>query len=339
MSSLLDVAAQIAGQHTAYRLGGGRGDLATCDCSSYVSAVFAQVGISLPAFTDAIADATPVVGQDLSQAQPGDLLLYHYSDAAQPGVRYPHVAIYAGGGQSFACQYPGGSGTYSADIGRPVEVHRVDGGGGGGGGGSLPVAIVSAISANPWLLILAGVGALLLLGGTRSNPRYRRNFDAFDGGGEIHPIRGSAGYDPEVEELQGAAKLRREQSDRYSDVRREKSTVDRPPWAVGISNAALEQLAREHGENASVEGWWERAHLYPSERGRTGARTSIMGRRVSAHDRGELDEVIGHLRKDKTRSADDVTREANTQARARKRKPGKYDAPRTRAGAYKDLPF
>ena len=108
------------------------------------------------------------------------------------------------------------------------------------------------------------------LQGRLFNPRRRPilpNLDAFyDERGRIRPIRGSEGYDEEIERFQ--RELRREQGreDFYADVGTERlgrlgGGVDRPPWAVGLSNAQLERIAREYGQRASTEGWWERAGL------------------------------------------------------------------------------
>jgi cell wall-associated NlpC family hydrolase len=101
------------------------------DCSSFVSSVFAQVGVKLTPYTDAIARETPLVGHDLSVAQPGDIILYKYNDPSQPKATYPHVAIYLGDGQIIDAEYSGGGSAGGVQI-RPItavragfEVHRV----------------------------------------------------------------------------------------------------------------------------------------------------------------------------------------------------------------------
>lgn len=57
------------------------------DCSGFVS--WAYNG-QVPSFTDAILDAT----QRVETPAPGDIVLYQYADAEQPGVTFPHVALY-----------------------------------------------------------------------------------------------------------------------------------------------------------------------------------------------------------------------------------------------------
>lgn len=153
--TVLDVAATLNG--IPYALGGGRPWTgANCDCSSYVSYIESQQGVSVPAFTDAVAASTPLIGTDLSVAQPGDILLYVYSDPSQPGVRYPHMELYAGGGFAYGCRWPNGSGRYAV-LSYPLEVHRVDGGGVGSG------PAIAGVSISPWLLIAGGVAAAALL--------------------------------------------------------------------------------------------------------------------------------------------------------------------------------
>ena len=82
--------------------------------------------------------------------------------------------------------------------------------------------------------------------------------------GEVHPIRGSPGYNPEVEDVQRHARARQAQEARYRGVGREKhaQTVIRPPWAGGLSERHLATIARAHGQNAGAHLWWEKAGLY-----------------------------------------------------------------------------
>lgn len=114
----------------------------------------------------------------------------------------------------------------------------------------------------PWSLLLIGAA---LLGWSKRRPR--RNIDAFVGkGGVVHPIRESKDYDPVVEELHGVAKHDRERADHYRDMRSDRhgrlgGGVDRPPWAVGYTDAQLERIARDHGQRASQEAWWQSANL------------------------------------------------------------------------------
>ena len=159
--------------------------------------------------------------------------------------------------------------------------------------------------------------------------RIRRNLDAFEEHGVIHPIRGSDGYDPEVERMQGEAKREREREDRYRGVARERETelgggVQRPPWASKISTAALERFAHEHGENARSPHWWERAGLY-----------SHRSLKPGHKDRGELEDVRSYLQQDRRRAArSTVTTEPHRRATAAERA---YAARAGRGGS--DLPF
>lgn len=110
-----------------YMMGGGRGgDTSTFDCSSFVTWAYAQIGVNLPAFTDAQANSTQLVGtgQDgLSKAQPGDLIFYKYNDPTQ-NVTYPHVAIYMGEGRTIEARY--GQGVMIGQLmNLPYEIRRV----------------------------------------------------------------------------------------------------------------------------------------------------------------------------------------------------------------------
>jgi hypothetical protein len=133
------------------------------------------------------------------------------------------------------------------------------------------------------------------------------------------PFRASVGYDREVEQIQKEVNDRRRRAEFYSGERREVETalgggVDRPPWAVGVTNAALERFAREHGENARSPGWWERAGLYrhhePEARrvpiydaaGEI-TRYATVKERPKGRDKGELEDVITYLKQDKRGSA------------------------------------
>jgi hypothetical protein len=40
------------------------------------------------------------------------------------------------------------------------------------------------------------------------------------------------------------------------------SGIDRPPWAAGINNEALRQIAKDHGYSAETPGWWQKAGLF-----------------------------------------------------------------------------
>lgn len=92
----------------AYVLGGagGRSDFSKdmhhvgTDCSGFVSWMTKQLGGTTGTTTDAIAAASTLVqvnGTD--QAAPGDYILYWDGGVDQPGMMYPHVAMYLGNGQ------------------------------------------------------------------------------------------------------------------------------------------------------------------------------------------------------------------------------------------------
>lgn len=104
--------------------------------------------------------------------------------------------------------------------------------------------------------------------------------------GVVHPIRSSPGYDPAIEEISARERHRRAREEFYGHERAEKHAhvVERPPWAVGLSDRHLITIARAHGQNAGMPLWWERANLVQGEgelrealRGR-----SSMDRRVRA---------------------------------------------------------
>ncbi|RKT18357.1 cell wall-associated NlpC family hydrolase [Streptomyces sp. 1114.5] len=82
------------------------------DCSGLMVWSFNQVGVSLPRTSQEQANAGTRIGTDLSQAQPGDLLIF-YSDAH-------HVGIYAGNGQVLHAPKPGASVRYEAVTNMPL---------------------------------------------------------------------------------------------------------------------------------------------------------------------------------------------------------------------------
>jgi cell wall-associated NlpC family hydrolase len=93
----------------AYVLGGagGRSDFSKdmhhvgTDCSGFVSWMTKQLGGTTGTTTDAIASATPkLIGTNTTEgAAPGDYILYWDGGVDQPGMMYPHVAMYLGNGQ------------------------------------------------------------------------------------------------------------------------------------------------------------------------------------------------------------------------------------------------
>ncbi|MEV7024559.1 NlpC/P60 family protein [Kitasatospora sp. NPDC093558] len=83
------------------------------DCSGLMVWAFDQAGVSLPRTSQEQAGAGTRIGTDLSQAQPGDLLIF-YSDAH-------HVGIYAGNGQVLHAPKPGASVRYEAVSNMPLS--------------------------------------------------------------------------------------------------------------------------------------------------------------------------------------------------------------------------
>ncbi|MGW2249816.1 NlpC/P60 family protein [Kitasatospora sp. NPDC001660] len=83
------------------------------DCSGLMVWAFDQAGVSLPRTSQEQANAGTRIGTDLSQAQPGDLLIF-FSDAH-------HVGIYAGNGQVLHAPKPGASVRYEAVSNMPLS--------------------------------------------------------------------------------------------------------------------------------------------------------------------------------------------------------------------------
>ncbi|MBV2153621.1 NlpC/P60 family protein [Kitasatospora sp. SUK 42] len=82
------------------------------DCSGLMVWAYGQVGVSLPRTSQEQASAGTRIGTDLSQAQPGDMLIF-YGDAH-------HVGIYAGNGQVLHAPKPGASVRYEAVTNMPL---------------------------------------------------------------------------------------------------------------------------------------------------------------------------------------------------------------------------
>jgi cell wall-associated NlpC family hydrolase len=75
------------------------------DCSGFIKWCYQG---QLPSFTDAIFDETTRV----ETPAPGDIVLYEYADASQPGVRFPHVGLYLDDGHVLDARYPMGVGEH-----------------------------------------------------------------------------------------------------------------------------------------------------------------------------------------------------------------------------------
>ncbi|MGA5816431.1 NlpC/P60 family protein [Kitasatospora sp. NPDC094028] len=83
------------------------------DCSGLMQWAFNQAGVSLPRTSQEQAGAGTRIGSDLSQAQPGDLLIF-FGDAH-------HVGIYAGNGQVLHAPKPGAVVRYEAVSNMPLS--------------------------------------------------------------------------------------------------------------------------------------------------------------------------------------------------------------------------
>ncbi len=73
---------------------GGKSPSSSFDCSGFVSWA---TGGAVDAFTDAIPRRSTQVSAN--EARPGDVILFRYNDPGQPGVTYPHTALYTGNGR------------------------------------------------------------------------------------------------------------------------------------------------------------------------------------------------------------------------------------------------
>jgi hypothetical protein len=93
-------------------------------------------------------------------------------------------------------------------------------------------------------------------------PLRRGRTEFFEAGGEVHPIRNSPGYSKEVEDVSREQKHHESRERFYRGVKREKSGVDRPPWAGNLNDTQLRQIAKRHGQSPEREGWWEKAGLW-----------------------------------------------------------------------------
>ena len=101
---------------------GGRGAGVTAtDCSGFVSEVFKQAGLDLPAHTDAAYNALRQRGQavDPKDAQPGDVVFY--MGAGTGGAITHHMGIYAGPGKVLDMSVANGGGVKERPIGHAGE--------------------------------------------------------------------------------------------------------------------------------------------------------------------------------------------------------------------------
>ncbi|MFD0278399.1 NlpC/P60 family protein [Kitasatospora sp. NPDC127111] len=107
-AAALSIAATKVGSPYVYGAAGPN----SFDCSGLMVWAFNQVDVSLPRTSQEQAGAGTRIGSDISQAQPGDLLIF-YSDAH-------HVGIYAGNGQVLHAPKPGASVRYEAVSNMPL---------------------------------------------------------------------------------------------------------------------------------------------------------------------------------------------------------------------------
>lgn len=104
-------------------VGGGRFGDPGFDCSSFVAWDYAQNGVpGLVAFTDAMYAQTVAIDNPVA----GDLVFYRYRDPAQPGVEFPHMAIWLGSDSlTIDSKYPTGVSVHPM-LDLPHEFRRVD---------------------------------------------------------------------------------------------------------------------------------------------------------------------------------------------------------------------
>ncbi|MFJ2861656.1 NlpC/P60 family protein [Kitasatospora sp. NPDC087314] len=107
-AAALSIAASKIGSPYVY----GASGPGSFDCSGLMVWAFNQVDVSLPRTSQEQAHAGTRIGTDLSQAQPGDLLIF-FGDAH-------HVGIYAGNGQVLHAPKPGASVRYEAVSNMPL---------------------------------------------------------------------------------------------------------------------------------------------------------------------------------------------------------------------------
>jgi hypothetical protein len=133
-------------------------------------------------------------------------------------------------------------------------------------------------------------------------PLRKGRTEFFTEDGEVHPIRDSPGYSRDVEHAQQEARHHREREHFYRGVKRERSTVQRPEWARGMSDAQVVRIAREHDRSAYAEHWWHGVNLQRGSaeyrymrqgagRGEHGTRGLRKGGRAPKQSRAEASRV------------------------------------------------
>ena len=95
------------------------------DCVSLASSALARAGISFRGWPEQFLGLGSRVPGGVGAAQPGDILVYRYTNGANGGAHYDHVAVYVGGGMAVHGGWRGNSVVLaSAYIGSGISVVR-----------------------------------------------------------------------------------------------------------------------------------------------------------------------------------------------------------------------
>lgn len=93
------------------------------DCSSFVSGVYKQLGVTLTPYTDAAGSDAQTRLLKQEEARPGDIFFYRGAGTGgNPAQKYYHMGIYLGNGQGIDASTVGGNGVAV----RPVNMNAVD---------------------------------------------------------------------------------------------------------------------------------------------------------------------------------------------------------------------
>ena len=70
------------------------------DCVTLASSALSRAGISFSGWPEQFLGLGSIVPGGVGSAQPGDILVYRYTNGANGGAHYDHVAVYVGGGMA-----------------------------------------------------------------------------------------------------------------------------------------------------------------------------------------------------------------------------------------------
>lgn len=95
------------------------------DCVALASSALSSAGISFRGWPEQFLGLGSIVPGGVGSAQPGDILVYRYTNGTNGGAHYDHVAVYVGGGMAVHGGWPGGRVVLaSAYIGSGISVVR-----------------------------------------------------------------------------------------------------------------------------------------------------------------------------------------------------------------------